>query len=203
MTTIARKTLLALTSATLALAAGPALASGPVAETRAPAVIAAPAPAFSWAGAYGGLSYSGVATQVDIVNAVSDFTDETALGIFLGYNWQRGGFVFGTELAYSDFEARLPGFLNTQDNALDLRIRAGYAFDNVLVYGFAGASRSEFTGVIAYPRLEGYSLGLGVQAHLGNNVFVGLEYARRRVGNDRIAVEAEIDTLSLRLGYQF
>lgn len=188
------------------LAAGAALASGPIAPLPPEIVYTAPAPAFDWAGFYGGLSYSAISGAVtQAPGGTPDMTDTSGAGAFVGYNWQRGNVVFGPELSYISFESGYPPFVNRQRNALELRARAGYAMDNVLFYGFVGAARSEFFGGGIWNDETGISFGLGLQAHVGRNVFVGVEAARRNMNftTGGSQIENYIDTITLRLGYQF
>jgi opacity protein-like surface antigen len=114
--------------------------------------------------------------------------------------------VFGAELAYTSFNTPYVGFPNSlQENALELRARAGYAFDRVMVYGFVGAARSTLTDVGVEVRQTGVSYGLGMQALVTQSMFVGVELARRDVSGDALGftVGSDIDTVSLRAGFQF
>lgn len=186
--------------------ASAALASGPVAPPPPEVVYTAPAPVFSWEGAYGGLSYSAISGAItQAPGGTPDMENATGFGVFAGYNWQHGHLVFGPEVSYISFEAGYPPFVNRQRNALELRARAGYAVDNVLFYGFVGAARSELFGGGVWNSENGVSFGLGVQAHVGHNVFVGLEAGRRNLSfvSGGTTIRNHIDTITLRLGYQF
>ncbi len=199
----------ALSVATLGFASGAALASGPVPYVEPQVVTVAPqVQAYSWAGFYGGLSYSRVTGGVTANTAgpLPDFVGDNGAGAFVGYNWQSGGFVFGGELSYIDFTTPLVGFpAASQQNALELRARAGYAFDRVMVYGFVGAARSRIVEGAVTLNQTGVSYGLGVQALVTRNMFVGLELARRDVEGTALGqtVSSDIDTVSLRVGFQF
>lgn len=184
----------------------PALASGPVAPPPPVVDYVMPAPAFDWAGAYGGLSYSSVSGRVtQSPGALPDLDSVNGWGAFAGYNWQRGNFVFGPELSYIDFDTGYVGFPERQRNALELRARAGYAVNNVMFYGFVGAARSELFGLGVWNSQNGVSYGLGAQFHVRSNVFVGVEAARRNMSATigGANVENDIDTITLRIGYQF
>lgn len=205
---------LALCGASAALActltAGTALASGPVAVAPEPPVTFAPPPvAYDWSGFYGGLSASRLAGQINENpggGVFPDLEDDTGFGVFLGYNWQRGNFVYGAELSYINFETPYVGYANSlQQNALELRARAGWSFDRYMVYGFVGAARSSMDDVGTDYNQSGISYGLGLQAMLGGNMFAGLELARRDVSGSTSgqSLGADIDTVSLRIGYQF
>ena len=89
--------------------------------------------------------------------------------------------------------------------SLELRARLGYALDNVLFYGFVGGARSDLDLAGTNYDMTGVSYGLGAQYLFSNGAFAGLELGRRDV-SDTVAgntVSADIDTVSLRAGFQF
>ena len=193
----------------LALGATSALAAGPVTVAPVePVYTPAPAPVQDWAGAYGGLSFSGIsgALTENTGGALSDLDSDTGFGLFAGYNWQSGNLVYGGELSYTDFSAPYTAFPgSSQDNALELRARLGYAMDNVLFYGFVGGARSDLALAGTNYDMTGVSYGLGAQYLFSNGAFAGLELGRRDV-SDTVAgntVSADIDTVSLHAGFQF
>ena len=143
----------------------------------------------------------------------------TVGGAFWGYNWQRGNFVFGGEINYSAINNDFAGynrdeyleFETTWDPLLEARLRAGYAFGNVLVYGFAGKA---FTRLLDDENDEDFSFlgpsyGVGAQMNVYKDVFAGLEVSRRAFEYDSESPEPysklviDIDQISLRIGYSF
>lgn len=193
----------------LGLGAGASFASGPVTVTPPDIYVAPPPPVRDWAGFYGGLSYSGISGEIDENTGGGVFpamVDTSGAGVFVGYNWQRGNLVFGGELNYTNFETPFVGFpASFQQNATELRARAGYAMDNVLLYGFVGAAQSRINdGGIIFDQ-TGISYGIGGQFMVRGGAFVGLELARRDVSgsNGGATLGSIIDTVSLRVGYQF
>lgn len=104
-------------------------------------------------------------------------------GVHAGYNWQTGNFVFGIE-----GDADFSGFSGGTDFNYDgvtgdlalatdweasLRLRAGVAMDNLLLYGTAGVAfaAAELTS-------EGNTYNSSdTNVHLGWTVGAGLEYA--------------------------
>lgn len=186
---------------------GAALASGPVDPPYVPPVtIPQPDPQYDWSGFYGGLSFSGVTSRASSGGVSFNMPRQTGAGAFAGYNWQSGNMVFGGELTYTNFNGPyVPTLTNRQRDALELRARAGYAMDRVLAYGFVGAARSSVFGAGAWNPQNGYSFGLGVQAAVGRNMFIGVEAARRNVSATigPANVRSVIDSLSLRAGFQF
>ena len=166
------------------------------------------APALSWAGFYGGLSHSRVSGHGLNSRMLFDFTTTDGLGGFVGYNWQRGGFVFGGELSYIDFDTSYWMPYVHQSNTLELRARGGYAAGNVMVYGFVGGARSALTtawGMGGTPEnQDGYVYGFGLEAMVASNVSVGIELARRRLElSGRSTDGVFIETVSVRVGYHF
>lgn len=83
--------------------------------------------------------------------------------------------------------------------------RAGYALDNVLVYGFVGSARSTIQSPPVSLNQSGYSYGPGTQYMFSNGMFAGLEAARREVagtirGREIFSIP---NSASLRMGFQF
>lgn len=187
-----------------ALPVVPALASGPVAPPPQVVDYVLPSPTFDWAGAYGGLSYSSLRGESRAAVTVP-MANDTGLGAFAGYNWQNGNFVYGGELSYIAFDTPYVGPVNRQRNALELRGRLGYAVNNVLFYGYAGLARSEIFGLGAWHSESGFGYGLGVQYHVSRGMFVGLEAGRRDLSATigGVNVDTQIDSISLRVGFQF
>jgi len=193
----------------LGFGAGTAFASGPVTVTPPEIYVAPPPPVRDWGGFYGGLSYSGISGEINENTGGGVFpamVDTSGAGVFVGYNWQRGNLVFGGELSYTDFETPFVGYpASFQQNATELRARAGYAMDNVLLYGFVGAAQSRVNDVGLIYDQTGISYGIGGQFMVRGGAFVGLELARRDVSGTTggVTLGSYIDTVSLRVGYQF
>lgn len=125
-----------------------------------------------------------------------------AFGTFVGYSVKSADFVFGGELDFSiATRTRLEEEVLTFDlDVFDLKGRAGYAVDNILLYGVAGLSRI----YIGAGRANGINFGVGAAYDLGNNVVIGAEYlARRTTLEDDQDVDVHLDTLSLRAAYRF
>lgn len=108
-----------------------------------------------------------------------------SFGLHAGYNWQMGSIVLGVEgdTSWQDTQGwrDLRGFAifnGRTDFASSLRLRAGYAFDNVLFYATAGASLSRLnvaldTGLSTYREselLNGYVLGGGLEVKLSHSM---------------------------------
>src|ERR1700730_11104242 len=133
--------------------------------SRAPYTVNQPLNAFSWAGPYlgGNLGYNW-GTVDNNPTKPSGFLG----GVQGGYNWQQNGpFVCGIE---GDLQ------LNAADDTFapwkfsnpwfgTLRGRAGYAFNNVLLYGTAGLAfgslRAETFGLTETHTSAGWTAGVG------------------------------------------
>ncbi|MCB1387946.1 MAG: porin family protein [Rhodobacteraceae bacterium] len=192
------------------LSGGAALASGPVNVTPPPAVVITSPAARDWSGFYGGLGLASVGGAITDNNLGFAFTPDmvrtTGFGAFAGYNVQRGSFVYGGELNYVNFSGEHVGFPTwVQENLLEVRARAGYAMGSVLLYGYVGAAWSTSNDGGAVFDQTGISYGLGGQMMFHGGMFVGLELGRADVSGDLAGFTqgSRIDTLSLRVGYQF
>lgn len=130
--------------------------------------------AFDWTGAYVGADagYS----WANKSSSVTKGHDGVVGGVFAGYNYQiQNNIVVGGEgeVAYGGADP-----LATWTGAV--RGRAGYAFDNILVYGTAG-------GLVGQGEMKnngndntrthvGYQVGAGIEAALTQNITARAEY---------------------------
>lgn len=203
------KTLTASAAAIVAMA-GASFAGGYVAPVTEPPVIVAPeVVASDWAGLYAGgsigyafgaddeigLDDSSALGQVDVkgVNA----------GLHLGYRWQRNNWVYGPELWVEG------GSIDATDTVafggdreveskvnylLGLQFKTGYVMNpETLVYGTAGFVRGDFDYSLdddtqGYSE-NGYSLGLGVERKLRDNLSVFAEWQYRNFGKTDLTFE--------------
>jgi outer membrane immunogenic protein len=185
--------------------------SEPAIETTpSPAVVAAPAAA-NWSGFYGGLSYantSGALNQNDFSGFLFDLETSSAGGLFIGYNMQRGKFVYGGELNYTAFDNGVDVIpTSVLEDIMELRVRGGYAVsDALLVYGFLGHASGSFDDSgVAFFDLSGVSYGMGADYLLTDNIFAGFEVSRRDVSGSSAGgtLGFDVDAVSLRLGYKY
>jgi outer membrane immunogenic protein len=167
--------------------------------------------ASQWSGAYAGLALSrhnGDMIYEDSPGDVVGLRGDTR-GVILGYGVARGAWIFGGELAWSKGEVNNDyGAEFGYRKMLDVKARAGYAFDNLLVYGTVGISDTrwnEFSGPENQGR--GLLLGAGVDYLVTRNLFVGAEVVTRDLRSDYNGttdeVRADLNTLTLRLGLKF
>ena len=207
------------------LAASTMLASAAIAgspEAPAPAVVdivpVAVATGADWGGFYLGATY-GIGTggnmEYDAGGPLIEYDSlepGSSYGAFAGYNLQRDNLVYGGEIAYSAVD--VPGFgpigfpLETFNYFVDGKARVGYAMDNILVYGFAGYTWSnfEYEGGPDFP-VSGMNYGAGVDVMFGGNMFAGAEYIIRDLSgeteNPGQTQSTNIQAVQLRAGWKF
>lgn len=188
--------------------------------------------AFTWTGAYFGVNAGGVFTQnkanlfgqgVGTINAIAlgavpahGKLDKSGFigGAQAGFNWQTGMFVTGVEADINYVGAKkstsyasalrpvttLSSDLNWLGTA---RLRAGVAFDRLLVYGTGGLAFGQVKnradiyafngGPLAYWGSKndvraGWTLGAGAEYAITNNLTVKGEYLYYNLGKKTIAV---------------
>jgi outer membrane immunogenic protein len=130
----------------------------------------APARSMVWQGPYVGAN---LGYQWGSVSNTGADPNGVMGGIQGGYNWQFGQFVFGgeTDLQLSDADDRFAGWKFSNPWFGTLRGRAGYAMNNIMLYGTAG---------LAYGTLRGESLSSGVhdsRTSIGWAAGAGMEVA--------------------------
>lgn len=130
--------------------------------------------AFDWTGAYVGadVGYS----WANKASGPRKDHDAVVGGVFAGYNYQlRNNIVVGGEgeVAYGGSDP-----LATWTGAV--RGRAGYAFDNILLYGTAGGlvgqGEMKNNGSDNTRTHVGYQVGAGIEAALTTNITARAEY---------------------------
>jgi outer membrane immunogenic protein len=169
-------------------------------------------PIQSWAGLYagfnGGYGWSAdtpvASITTNLGGAASSGKSVDARGGFeggqIGYNWQRGGFVFGVEadieISQIHYDNKVLAGANFFDVRKDLdyfstvRGRLGYAFGNVLVYGTGG-----FAVGFVHNRVfvNGVADAHRDQAETGFAAGGGIEYAI----TPRVSLKAEYQFIDL------
>ena len=161
--------------------------------------------AFDWTGAYVGANV-GYTWANQAAGAGKDH-DGVVGGVFAGYNYQMpNNIVVGGEgeVAYGGADP-----LATWTGAV--RGRAGYAFDNILVYGTVGGlvGQGEMkTGSGDETRTHvGYQVGAGIEAALTTNVTARAEYlytdTNERNYDSGNKGDLDGNTVKLGVGYKF
>ncbi len=194
----------------------------------------------AWEGFYGGLhggyAWSDLRTK-DVDGFVAGAPagtvtkqglDGAVLGAQLGYNWQRGAFVFGAEVDLGWMgqggDRLLTGTVaNTRaglDSGMygDITGRLGFTTGPTLFYvkgGWAfydGSSRFSSTVPIVTATqggtLRGYTLGAGIEQKLSYNTSLKLEYQRFEFGTSEFSINGfrfrqDLDTDVVKIGLNF
>jgi len=132
-------------------------------------------------------------------------------GLRLGYDWDFNGFVIGglIEASYNDISDSVSGFSTTPASytftrelnyLLAARLRAGFAFDNFLIYGTGGYAYGDvdhtFTtsnGANSFTPfnddgLDGYQIGGGAEYMISDSLSFGVEYIYTDLKDDEYFV---------------
>ena len=160
-----------------------------------------------WSGGYVGLSYSSVDGTMEWSghSTVFDYIEDSAIGVFAGYNWQSGNLVYGGELNVTGGLVGVNGhgFDYTSEglgNTIELRARAGYATGDMLAYGFFGYGRSSY-GTNSRVDVAGVTYGAGVDYMVTTSMFAGLEFSHRELV--QTLQTNSLDFITLRIGYNY
>ncbi len=138
------------------------------------------APAYLWAGGYGGVFGGYSRTEADILPGA---TDNAFLGgVYGGYNWQFGNVVVGAEAdaGISGTQISGAGATGEQDVFGSLRARLGYDLNPFMVYATGGVAASKVSvtdGVNSDDNVHyGYTVGAGAEAFVTERITTRLEY---------------------------
>ena len=168
--------------------------------SRAPYTVNQPLNAYSWAGPYlgGNIGYAWGSVE-------NNPTKPSGLegGVQAGYNWQSGPWVFGAE---GDIQATGASdtfapwkFSNPWFGTV--RGRAGYAFNNILLYGTGGLAfgelRGEKWGLSESHTTAGWTVGVGAEFGLAQNWSAKIEYLYVDLANENFTIT------SVPNGYRF
>jgi len=169
-----KKALFAALLGGLACLAGPA-----VAADLTP--YASPARGTFWQGPYVGAN---LGYQWGSVNGIANDPSGVMGGVQAGYNWQFGSFVLGgeTDIQLSDADDRFAGWKFSNPWFGTLRARAGYAMNNILLYGTVGLAYGTLraqnlaTGIEESRTSIGWAAGGGLEVALTSNWSARAEY---------------------------
>ncbi|WP_164659146.1 outer membrane protein [Tropicibacter sp. Alg240-R139] len=160
-----------------------------VALLGAPAAMAA-----DWTGPYAGFSIG----HADVDGPGAADGKETTFGGHIGYDYDFGDFVVGSELEVTRFDLGLPAGGGTVDNVANLKLKGGYDFGPALGYAVVGASR-------AYTSLgneNGYVYGLGVAYQVTEQFTVSGEVLQHKFSNVSSST-SDLDSASVNLRASF
>lgn len=146
-------------------------------------------------------------------------------GVHAGYRWQRANWVFGPELTIEagdisdeksgsgivDGDFVTLGFESKVNHILGLQMKTGYLVNpQTLVYGSAGYVRGDFDYILSATingeggsvtesyTADGYSLGLGFERKLRDNLSVFAEWQYRNFGKTDVTFADGTDAILTR-----
>lgn len=161
-------------------------------------------------GAYVGLSFG---ANSDIHSEFLDYSFEgSSVGVFAGYNIANGSFLVGGEISMSgDISSEMADFYGSSGlaNKMDVRLRVGQVFGNVLVYGAVGVSSGDlFSGNSSWEgTAEGSVVAIGAEIPVSDRMFIGIEAAQHEYDySGNIAdydTGGSLRTVSIRGGLRF
>jgi outer membrane immunogenic protein len=200
-----KKTILAMTVATVAAgtAAAADLPRGPAPYYPPPASV------YNWTGFYAGLN---LGYEWGKVTDSSIDPSGVAGGGQIGYNWQSGQFVFGveTDIQASAADDTFAPYKFSNPWFGTLRGRAGFAINNILLYGTAGLAygdlKAEFGGLDESKTLVGWTGGLGMEVGFAPNWSAKVEYLYMDLGSRAYTltgVDNGLHASYLRLGVNY
>lgn len=175
-----KTSVLAVSLATALMASGAAVAAdmrgGPAPYYSAPA---APSVGYRWAGPYVGLN-----AGYNWGSTTGNPTEPSGMagGLTAGYNWQNGQFVFGgeTDLQLSGASDTFAPWKFSNPWFGTLRVRGGYALNNILFYGTAGLAYGGVEGQVGALTEDrthlGWTAGLGMEVGFTPNWSAKVEY---------------------------
>lgn len=167
---------------------------------------------YNWSGAYlgGTLGY-----QWGSVGGLANRPRGIFGGVEAGYNWQINQFVYGIEgdLNLSSASNVFAPFKFSNPWFGTVRGRAGWAFDNILVYGTLGlavgevTAQSTITGVSQSQTHWGWVGGLGMEVGFAPNWTAKIEYLYVDLGSRAYGLAGltthDLDSSLLRLGVNY
>jgi outer membrane immunogenic protein len=159
--------------------------------SRAPYTVNQPLNAYSWAGPYigGNLGYAWGSVENNPTKP-SGF----AGGVQAGYNWQSGPWVFGVEgdLQATGADDTFAPWKFSNPWFGTVRGRAGYAFNNIYLYGTGGLAfgelRAETFGLSETHTNAGWTVGGGVELGLVQNWTAKIEYLYVDLSNSNFSI---------------
>jgi len=168
-----------------------------------------PASVYNWTGFYAGLN---LGYEWGKVTSSSIDPSGIAGGGQIGYNWQVGQFVLGaeTDIQASAADDTFAPYKFSNPWFGTLRGRAGFAINNVLLYGTAGLAygdlKAEFGGLDESKTLVGWTGGLGMEVGFTPGWSAKVEYLYMDLGSRAYTLTANDNGLHasyLRLGVNY
>ena len=206
-------------------------------EPPAPVAVYQEVPIFSWTGGYIGLQGGGLWSDSNVDNLDTDLFDGDRdgfgdsfngglFGVYAGYNWQSGPWVFGAEGDFNwvgndeTFTIDTPVGPRDIDVGSDylasLRGRVGYAFDRALIFATGGVAFTQFSAEADFgnnvsfnadQNFTGWTVGAGAEYAFTNNWIGRVEYRYYDFSDDVLDGFADVgvttNTLTVGVSYKF
>ena len=181
------------------------------------APVTAPITAYNWTGFYAGANIGGEWLRDEMSNATTSHTvtpGSVTGGVQAGYNFQTGPWVLGVEgdVGYGHPVKSTSIGRVEKDWSGTVRARAGYAFDNVLLYGTGGLAWAHFklddstAAVRRNTTRAGWTLGAGAEYAVNQNISVKGEYLYADYGKadvGRVSHDLSDHTVRVGVNYKF
>jgi outer membrane immunogenic protein len=177
------------TSALILAAAGPALAD--------PGSV-------DWTGFYVGADLATGSFDISSPTG-SGSGDISALGLLAGYNYDMGDWLIGGELGYDMGDLSANGLLTSNDaDTTRLLGRAGYQFNQALIYGTLGWSNIAISSGGGGGDADGMNYGIGVDYMLTDRFILGAAYMVDYYDNiEGSAADIDTGTFRIRGAFRF
>ncbi len=140
-------------------------------------------------GLYSGVALSFADADFTMFGGGADYSvGGNSGGLFAGYNFVQGDWVFGAELGWTGgYDLDMPYTDANLSDIVDIRARAGRVFGNTFVYGALGY----WQGDIVFQDYccpsegkfdaDGMSFAVGFETSMGANSFLGAELMSRNI----------------------
>lgn len=153
---------------------------------------------FNWSGLQVGVQY-GYSWMED---TFPDQGEGDFVGAYAAYNHQFGNnLVLGAEIEILHMDNRFDVVPATLHDVIIMGGRVGYAFGTVLPYATVGTT---YADTDIFGNDWGVAVGGGVDVMVTENILVGGKYMHHYFSNfNSTGIQADVDTLSLRVGFKF
>ena len=173
------------------------------------AASSAHADATSFDGFYGGLAISSVGLDPNF--SASSVSNAVGYELFAGYNHAlNSDWVLGGELSFgASGSHNVSGSATVVDleNMVTISARAGYVFDNTMIYGRAGYQTGDLSISTSptTPDLDGVVFGLGVEHMFTDNISGRFEVSHSvlDLSGGGVPAGAELERTALSIGVAF
>lgn len=131
--------------------------------------------------------------------------DGAGLGLRSNFDWQFDRMVlgFGSDLDFGKTKGTFGGAAAEIGRTGTIFAKAGYDAGQWMPYALAGYSKARLETGGARSNMDGYTLGLGAEYRINQQVSTYAEYTYSNFGNVAALGNAKVDTQKLRMGLNF